>query len=100
VLYGLGVNATANTATLYVIGRQTGFAAVVGAAPSTIAFVQVDGTTAVDLPDGAYGVDFNRAWLLQDGLKAPAKRRFLAVAAVRRVRETWGYPRVGVISGV
>src|SRR4029453_18675372 len=32
LLYGLGVNATANNATLYVISTRTGFAGVVGAA--------------------------------------------------------------------
>lgn len=59
-LYGLGVNATANTGTLYAISERTGFAGVVGTA-STIAMT--DGAAApVDLPDPAttgYGFDFN-----------------------------------------
>ncbi|MDO9353881.1 MAG: DUF4394 domain-containing protein, partial [Solirubrobacteraceae bacterium] len=57
-LYALGVNAGADTATLYVVGRTTGVAGVVGAAPSSIAFVPgIFGTT--DLPEGDYGFDFN-----------------------------------------
>lgn len=59
-LYGLGVNATANTASLYLISRRTGFATVVGTA-SQVAFV--DGAAApVDFPDPAttgWGFDFN-----------------------------------------
>jgi hypothetical protein len=60
-LYGLGVNATADTATLYLIDPQTGAVTVVGTA-SQIAFVEANGTTPVDLPDPAtagYGFDFN-----------------------------------------
>src|SRR5215217_5265039 len=60
ILYGLGVNATANTATLYAIAHN-GVAAVVGTAPSLIALT-TDGVTPVDLPDPAtvgYGFDFN-----------------------------------------
>ena len=60
-LYGLGVNATANTATLYCISLQTGYAAVVGAAPGTLAFT-TDGSTPVDLPDATttgWDIDFN-----------------------------------------
>ena len=59
-LYGLGVDATANTATLYLIDPQTGVVTVVGTA-SQIAFVQADGTTSVDFPDpsAGYGFDFN-----------------------------------------
>lgn len=61
-LYALGVNATANTGTLYTIDTQTGAAAAVGA---TAAVKFVDGTgKAVDLPDpGAtdYGIDFDPA---------------------------------------
>lgn len=62
LLYGLGVNATANTGTLYAISTRTGVAGVVGTA-SSIALT-TDGTTAVDLPDPAtvgYGFDFNPA---------------------------------------
>ncbi|KQW43926.1 hypothetical protein ASC77_21255 [Nocardioides sp. Root1257] len=61
-LYALGVNATANTGTVYVVHPQTGFAAVVGTAGS-VAFT-TDGVTAVDLPDPAvvgYGFDVNPA---------------------------------------
>ena len=48
LLYGLGVNATTDTATLYVISTQTGVAAAVG---SFVLFV--------DLPAGNYSFDFN-----------------------------------------
>jgi hypothetical protein len=58
-LYGLGVDATANTATLYAIGRETGQAGVVGTA-SAIAFT-TNGVTAVDLPADDYGFDVNPA---------------------------------------
>ncbi|MFM9962616.1 MAG: DUF4394 domain-containing protein [Planctomycetaceae bacterium] len=60
VLYGLGVNATTDTATFYAISTRTGQAAVVGTV-GQVAFT-TDGTTVVDLPDPAtvgYGVDFN-----------------------------------------
>jgi hypothetical protein len=59
MLYGLGVNATANTATLYVIGRETGQVGVVGTA-SSVAFT-TNGVTAVDLPAADYGFDVNPA---------------------------------------
>ncbi len=62
-LYALGVNATADTATLYHISTQTGVASVVGAAAGSIAFT-TNGTTAVDLPDPAtvnWDMDFNPA---------------------------------------
>jgi hypothetical protein len=61
-LYGLGINATANTATLYLLNPQSGLATAVGAA-GQIAFT-TDGVTPVDLPDPAtvgYGFDFNPA---------------------------------------
>jgi hypothetical protein len=58
MLYGLGVNATTNTATLYAIGRQTAVAAVVGSTPSAVAFT-TNGATPVDLPAGEFGLDFN-----------------------------------------
>jgi hypothetical protein len=59
-LFGLGVDATADTATLYRIDPQGGAATVVGTA-SGIAFVAADGTTPVDLPaaSAGYGFDFN-----------------------------------------
>lgn len=59
-LYGLGVNAMANTASLYHISPQTGVATVIGITGS-IAYT-TDGTTAVDLPDPtlvSYDIDFN-----------------------------------------
>lgn len=57
--FGLGVNAAANTATLYLIDPQTGAATVVGTAGS-VAYVDGSGNP-VDLPDPTvgYGVDFN-----------------------------------------
>ncbi len=59
VLYGLGVDATTNTATLYAISPETGFAGVVGAAPGVISFT--NGVFEVDLPSAGYGFDFNPA---------------------------------------
>jgi len=58
-LYGLGVNAGANTATLYLIDPQLGTATP--AVPGTAgAIALVDATGApVDLPAGGYGFDFN-----------------------------------------
>jgi hypothetical protein len=61
-LYGLGVNATANTATLYAISARTGVAGTVGT-PGSIAFV-TGSAVPIDLPDPAstgYGFDFNPA---------------------------------------
>jgi hypothetical protein len=59
MLYGLGVNATDDTATLYVIGRETGFAGPVG----TPGDIEMTTTAAavIDLPTGEYGFDFNPA---------------------------------------
>jgi hypothetical protein len=60
LLYGLGVNAAANTASLYAISIRTGVATPVGVA-SGIAYVDAMGAP-IDLPDPAssgYGVDFN-----------------------------------------
>jgi hypothetical protein len=58
-LYGLGVDAAANTGTLYRLDPQTGAATVVGTAGS-VAFVDAAGK-AIDLPDAqeGYGFDFN-----------------------------------------
>lgn len=59
-LYGLGVNAAINTASLYLIDPQSGALTLVGGAGG-IAFVNTFGD-AVDLPDPAlvgYGMDFN-----------------------------------------
>lgn len=58
-LYSLGVNATANTATLYLLDPQTGAATAVGL-PGQIAFVDATGIP-VDLPaaSAGYGFDFN-----------------------------------------
>ncbi|MCA6126320.1 DUF4394 domain-containing protein [Bradyrhizobium sp. WSM 1704] len=63
MLYGLGVNATANTATLYAISTLTGLATPVGGPASGISMT-TDGMTPVDFPDPAtagYGFDFNPA---------------------------------------
>ena len=58
-LFGLGVNAAANNATLYRIDPQTRTATAIGAT-GQIAFVALDGVTPVDLPAaGGYGFDFN-----------------------------------------
>ncbi len=59
-LMGLGVNATANTATLYLLDPQTGAGTVIGSG-GQIAFVSAS-AAPVDLPDPAttgYGFDFN-----------------------------------------
>jgi hypothetical protein len=61
-LYGLGINATAETGTLYLLDPQTGAATAVGT-PGAVAFQDAAGV-AVDLPDPAtagYGLDFNPA---------------------------------------
>jgi hypothetical protein len=59
-LYGLGVDALANTASLYLIDPQTGIASLVGVS-GQIAFVESNGITPVDLPANiaGYGFDFN-----------------------------------------
>lgn len=59
-LYGLGINATANTGSLYLVDPQTGGLTLVGAA-SGIAYVNAS-AVAIDFPDPAtsgYGMDFN-----------------------------------------
>ena len=59
-LMGLGVNATANTASLYILDPKSGGATAVGS-PGSIAFT-TDGVVPIDLPDPAttgYGFDFN-----------------------------------------
>ena len=58
-LYGFGVDATADTGTLYLLDPQTGAATAVGV-PGAIAFVDASGNP-VDLPDSGtgYGMDFN-----------------------------------------
>jgi hypothetical protein len=58
-LYALGVNDTANNATLYLLDPQTGVATPVGA-PGQVAFVDAAGMP-VDLPPASsgYGFDFN-----------------------------------------
>ena len=55
-LYGLAVNAAADTGTLYLLQVGGGAASVVGA-PGGIAFVSGGGV--VDLPAGGYGMDFD-----------------------------------------
>ncbi|HWI72383.1 MAG TPA: DUF4394 domain-containing protein, partial [Baekduia sp.] len=59
MLYGLGVNATSDTGTLYVIGGATGYAAPIGT-PGGITLT-TDGVTPVDLPGADYGFDVNPA---------------------------------------
>lgn len=58
-LYGLGVNATADSATLYLVDPQTGALTTVGT-PGQIAMVN-SFSLAVDLPSAAtgYDIDFN-----------------------------------------
>ncbi len=58
-LYGLGVNAGADTATLYAISSRTGLASPVGTPGGVVLF----GASAnrLDLPSGGYGFDFNPA---------------------------------------
>ncbi|HEY5760188.1 MAG TPA: DUF4394 domain-containing protein, partial [Steroidobacter sp.] len=58
-LFSLGVNATADNATVYIIDPQTGAASVVGTA-GLVAFVTTAGAV-VDLPpvSAGYGFDFN-----------------------------------------
>ncbi|VTR92722.1 na-ca exchanger integrin-beta4 : Hemolysin-type calcium-binding region domain protein OS=Rhodopirellula maiorica SM1 GN=RMSM_03614 PE=4 SV=1: DUF4394: Calx-beta: VCBS: VCBS [Gemmata massiliana] len=61
-LYSLGVDATANTATLYKISTQTGQATAIGT-PGSVKFVDTVGSQ-VDLPDPSavsYGVAFDPA---------------------------------------
>ena len=62
MLYGLGVNAAANTATLYLISQRTGVATSVGTVGQVA--LTTDGVTPVDLPDPAtvgWSFDFNPA---------------------------------------
>lgn len=56
-LYGLGVDPTANTASLYLIDPQSGGVSTVGM-PSQIQFVDAM-AQPVDFANGAYGMDFN-----------------------------------------
>jgi hypothetical protein len=59
-VYALGINATSDNGTVYLVDPQTGAMSTVGGTPGLIAFV--DGTgNPVDLPNTAYGVDFNPA---------------------------------------
>jgi len=55
-LYGLAVNAAADTGTLYLLPVGAGAATAIGV-PGSIAFVSGGG--AVDLPAGGYGMDFD-----------------------------------------
>lgn len=56
-MFGVGINAASDSGSVYLIDPQTGAATVVGST-GQIAFVDA-GSTVVDLPNGAYGVDFN-----------------------------------------
>ena len=58
-LYAFGVNASTNTATIYLVDPQTGAATAIGT-PGQIAFVDAGGNP-IDLPAGGYGMDFNPA---------------------------------------
>lgn len=57
-LYGIGVNATADTLQLYHISVQTGVAVALGTAFS---LVSTDGVTMVDFPTAGWDMDFNPA---------------------------------------
>jgi cysteine-rich repeat protein len=59
-LYGLGINATANTGTVYLIDPQVGAVTTVGVIAGLIALVDAT-ATPVDLPDpsAGWGFDFN-----------------------------------------
>ncbi len=56
-LYGIGVNAASDNATVYLIDPQTGTASIVGST-GQVTFVDAS-AMVVNLPNGAYGVDFN-----------------------------------------
>ncbi len=55
--YGLGLNFTSNTGTLYLLDATSGAATPIGT-PGQIAFVTA-GSAPVDFADTGYGVDFN-----------------------------------------
>lgn len=59
-LYGIGINDSADTGTLYLLDPQTGAATVVGGATGLVAFVDATGAP-VDFPPVSvgYGFDFN-----------------------------------------
>jgi Ca2+-binding RTX toxin-like protein len=57
-LFGLGVNAAADTASVLNIDPQTGTVTVVGGMSGQVALVDAGGNP-VDLPDAGYGLDFN-----------------------------------------
>lgn len=59
-LIGLGINAAADTGTLYLVDPQSAACTAIGTA-GAIAFVQADGVTPVDLPATEYGFDVNPA---------------------------------------
>jgi hypothetical protein len=56
-LYGLAINAAANTGTVVVLDPQTGTATPIGTSGS-VAFVDAAGNP-IDLPATGYGIDFN-----------------------------------------
>ncbi|MEP6484015.1 MAG: DUF4394 domain-containing protein [Rudaea sp.] len=56
-LFGIGVDATSDKATTYLIDPQTGAATIIGSA-GLIAFVAAGGNP-VDFPDASWGIDFN-----------------------------------------
>jgi hypothetical protein len=57
-LYGVGVNAVAETVQIYHISPQTGLAVPVGV---PFSYVAADGVTLVDLPATGWDIDFNPA---------------------------------------
>lgn len=59
-LLGLGVDAAANTGTLYVVDPSSGAATAIGA-PGQVRWTGADGLTLVDLPpaDAGWGIDVN-----------------------------------------
>jgi hypothetical protein len=91
-LYGLGVNATANTGTLYRIDPQTGAAVIVGTA-SQVAYVD-GGGAAVDLPAPAtagYGLNFD---------PVADQVRFTTITGLNaRINPTTGAPIDGDLGG-
>lgn len=57
-LYGIGVNASADTLQLYHISAQTAFAVAVG---TSFSLTATDGATTVDFPATGWDMDFNPA---------------------------------------
>lgn len=91
-LYALGVNAVANTATLYRVSPETGFAAALGT-PGGIAFT-TDGVTPADFPTPTsvgWDIDFN---------PAADRLRVVALSLNFRVNPNTGAPVDGDNTGL